>query len=332
LATPRPLYAPSPDDWKLAPGRADDTIGRNVTTNWDDITRVQQDQPGTAKAPPSRDQAYVIVLAGNAMGEMFKLSRKQTIIGRGQTAHIRMMDEGVSREHCEIEADGDTMILHDLGSTNGTYCRGTRVDRHILEDGDKILVGSNTVLKFTYHDSLDEVFQRQMYESALRDDLTKAFNKKYFTDRLESEFAFAAQAKAPLSLVVFDLDHFKLVNDTYGHPVGDQVLAEVAGVVANTVRAEDVFARVGGEEFAVICQGTDMLQAQAVAERMRQAVAAHRFAVDGQPLPLAISAGVAAIPEASLNDAQALIAAADQALYEAKRTGRNRVCCWRPTE
>jgi len=301
-----------------------------VAINWDDITRVQENPPGTVSSPVDREHAYLIVLAGSAMGEMFKLSRKQTVIGRGQSAHIRMMDEGVSREHCEIQVEGDSMILHDLGSTNGTFCRGTRVDRHVLEDGDKILVGSSTVLKFTYHDSLDEVFQRQMYESALRDDLTKTFNKKYFTDRLESEFAFAMRSKADLSLVVFDLDHFKQVNDTYGHPTGDVVLSDMAQVVSAMIRAEDVFARVGGEEFAVICRGADGGQAIAVAERMRSAVAAHKFVIDGGEISLAVSAGVASIPDTRITDSQALIAAADQALYEAKRTGRNRVCVWQP--
>jgi two-component system cell cycle response regulator len=222
------------------------------------------------------------------------------------------------------------MILHDLGSTNGTFCRGLRVDRHVLEDGDKILVGSSTVLKFTYHDSLDEVFQRQMYESALRDDLTKTFNKKYFTDRLESEFAFAMRTKADLSLVVFDLDHFKTINDTHGHPTGDQVLSDMAAVVAALIRAEDVFARVGGEEFAVICRGADSVQGRAVAERVRQAVAGHKFIIEDKNIPVAVSAGVASIPDSRIADAQALIAAADQALYEAKRTGRNCVCAWQP--
>jgi diguanylate cyclase (GGDEF)-like protein len=299
-----------------------------VTISWDDITRVQDSPPGTVAGSTSRDQAYLIVLAGSAMGEMFKLARTQTIIGRGQNAHIRMMDDGISREHCEIQVEGDSMILHDLGSTNGTYCRGLRIDRHALEDGDKILVGSSTVLKFTYHDSLDEVFQRQMYESALRDDLTKTFNKKYFTDRLESEFALAARTKADLSLVVFDIDHFKAINDTYGHPAGDQVLAELAQTVAVLIRAEDVFARVGGEEFATICRGADSAQAQAVAERVRQAVAGHRFRIEDKDIPVAMSAGVASMPNARLADAQALIAAADQALYEAKGSGRNRVCVW----
>jgi diguanylate cyclase (GGDEF)-like protein len=264
------------------------------------------------------------------MGEMFKIARSQTIIGRGQTAHVRMMDDGISREHCEIQIEGDNMILHDLGSTNGTFCRGSRIDRQVLEDGDKILVGSSTVLKFTYHDSLDEVFQRQMYESALRDDLTKTFNKKYFTDRLESEFAFAMRTKADLSLVTFDLDHFKSINDTYGHPVGDQVLSDMAQVVAALIRAEDVFARVGGEEFSLICRGADKVQGYAVAERVRQTVIGHRFKVEEKTIPVAVSAGVATIPDARIADAQALIAAADQALYEAKRTGRNRVCAWQP--
>jgi two-component system cell cycle response regulator len=299
-----------------------------VTVDWDDITRVQDGPPGSTKAKVDREHAYLIVLAGSAMGEMFKLSRKLTVIGRGQTAHIRMMDEGVSREHCEISAEGDAMILHDLGSTNGTFCRGARIDRHVLEDGDKILVGSSTVLKFTYHDSLDELFQRQMYESALRDDLTKTFNKKYFTDRLESEFAFSMRTKASLSLVVFDLDHFKQINDTYGHPAGDDVLSEFAHAVSALIRAEDVFARIGGEEFAVICRGADPAQGQAVAERIRQAVASHRFSLDGRPVPVTISAGVASIPDQHVSDAQALIAAADQALYDAKHAGRNRVRVW----
>ena len=316
--------------WTLAPWLAGDTIERTVTITWDDITRVQEKPPGTTKAPTNRDQAYLIVLAGSAMGEMYKIARPQTIIGRGLTAHVRMMDDSISREHCEIQVEGDNMILHDLGSTNGTFCHGLRIDRHVLEDGDKILVGSSTVLKFTYHDSLDEVFQRQMYESALRDDLTKTFNKKYFTDRLESEFAFAMRTKADLSLVVFDLDHFKTINDTHGHPVGDVVLSDMAQVVAALIRAEDVFARVGGEEFAVICRATDRVQGLAVAERVRQAVAGHTFRADDKLIPVAVSAGVASIPDTHITDTQSLIAAADHALYEAKHMGRNRVCAWQP--
>jgi len=123
--------------------------------SWDDITHVKAPPSSAVKAPVTRDQAYLIVLAGSAMGEMFKITNERTVIGRGQRADVRMMDEGVSRDHCELLVEGEKIILHDLGSTNGTYCRGLRIDRHELEDGDKILVGSGTVLKFTYHDKLD---------------------------------------------------------------------------------------------------------------------------------------------------------------------------------
>ena len=140
------------------------------------------------------------------------------MIGRGPNAEIRILDEGVSREHCEVVREGEKVTLRDLRSTNGTFCRGASVESLELTDGDKILVGSGTVLKFTYHDKLDEDFQRQMLESVLRDDLTKAFNKKYFLDRVESEFAYAVRHNMPVALVSFDIDHFKQTNDTLRPP------------------------------------------------------------------------------------------------------------------
>src|SRR5688572_11659452 len=173
-----------------------------------------------------RDRAYLVVLAGSSVGEMYKVEHERTIIGRGGKAQIRLLDDGISREHAELAIQGDKVVLRDLGSTNGTFCNGQRVGERELVDGDKILVGSTTILKFTYHDNLDEIFQRQMYESALRDGLTKAFNKKYFTDRLESEFTYSVRHSSPLTLVMFDLDHFKQVNDTHGHQAGDMVLSD----------------------------------------------------------------------------------------------------------
>jgi two-component system, cell cycle response regulator len=297
--------------------------------SWDDVTHVQSAPLTLAKAPLSKRDAYLIVLAGSMMGEMFKIGRERTIIGRGQKADIRMLDDGISREHCEIVLEGEKLVLRDLNSTNGTFCKGVRVTAHELADGDKILVGSNTVLKFTYHDKLDETFQRQMYESALRDDLTKAFNKKYFMDRVESEFAYSIRHNVPLTLVAFDLDHFKSINDTYGHPAGDYVLAEASGVVHASIRVEDVFARVGGEEFSVLCRGTDAQHGNIVAERLRSAVASKQFVFDGRVIPVTMSVGVATVPAGSIRDAMEFIAAADQSLYEAKRSGRNKVCVWK---
>ena len=283
-----------------------------------------------APAGGKRDRAYLVVLAGASVGEMYKVEGDKVIIGRGQKAHIRLFDDGISREHAQILIEGNQIILQDLGSTNGTFCNGLKVDRRELVDGDKILVGSTTILKFTYHDNLDEMFQRQMYESALRDGLTKAFNKKYFTDRLESEFTFSTRHSSPLALVLFDIDHFKQVNDTHGHQAGDHVLFEISALLSSALRAEDVFARYGGEEFAVICRGSDESQAQVVGERLRKAVENNRFVYDGAVIPVTISVGIAVLPNPAVKDASDIVAFADQALYKSKNAGRNRVTVYKP--
>jgi two-component system cell cycle response regulator len=310
---------------------------------------LKKDQTHTKPAAPiessvqeqKRNLAYLVVLAGVSAGEMFKLQVDRTVIGRGPNCTVRLNDEGVSREHCQLVREdgkpageksdggtplGDKIVLEDLGSTNGTFCNGIRVDRRELADGDKIMVGSTTILKFTYHDYLDEVFQRQMYESALRDGLTKVFNKKYFTDYLEKEFAYAARHGSPLALIFLDIDFFKRINDTHGHPAGDFVLSELSQLMATLVRTEDVLARFGGEEFTVLCRGTDLGGARIVAERLRKTVEAHTFAFGAKTIPVTISLGIAAIPDTAIVDHAQFLAASDKALYEAKRTGRNRVC------
>jgi len=291
-----------------------------------DETHTKPAVPAESDKEQKRNLAYLVVLAGVSAGEMFKLGPEKTVLGRGPKVGVRLNDEGVSREHCQLIRDGEKVILEDLGSTNGTFCNGMRVDRRELSDGDKIMVGSTTILKFTYHDYLDEVFQRQMYESALRDGLTKVFNKKYFTDYLEKEFAYAARHNSPLALIFLDIDFFKKINDTYGHPAGDFVLSELSQMMVNLVRTEDVLARFGGEEFTVLCRGTDLAGARIVAERLRRSVEERVFTFGGKNIPVTISLGIASVPDGGVGDHSAFLAAADKALYEAKRTGRNRVC------
>jgi diguanylate cyclase (GGDEF)-like protein len=195
-----------------------------------------------------------------------------------------------------------------------------------LKEGDKIRLGANTMLKFTYQDKLDETFQQQMYDAALRDGLTKCYNKKFFVDRLETEFAYAKRHKTMLSVVIFDVDHFKKVNDNFGHLAGDAVLVHLARITHSMVRTEDVAARYGGEEFAIICRGIPLLNAGVVGERLRAAVEMENFEYQGRRLPVTISAGVAALPESQSTTPSELVGEADSALYEAKRSGRNRVC------
>jgi two-component system, cell cycle response regulator len=295
-----------------------------VGLDWDDDTKISSKEE-IAKPVKDRDRAYLIVLAGASVGEMYKLSKEQTVIGRGTQADIHIVDDGISRKHAEVVHKGDGIYVRDLGSTNGTFANGERITEYALNDGDKIQVGSTTILKFTFHDSLDETFQRQMYESALRDGLTKAFNKKYFLDRLESEFAYALRHKSPLSLIMFDIDYFKKINDTYGHLAGDYALATLANVVQQTIRQEDVFARYGGEEFAVICRGVDLVGAAAFGERIRRMVAAQLFVYGETELKITVSVGVAAVSDVGMREHMELIGTADEALYEAKRNGRNQV-------
>src|SRR6185369_7742705 len=209
-------------------------MGRSRGRNpFEDTTRtVESDVTPSEQAP---QDPYLIVLAGSGAGEMHKLTKDRTVMGRGEKADIRLIDEGISREHAQVVreaaagAQGHQMVLEDLGSTNGTYCNGTRVsERQALAHGDKILIGSNTILRFSFSDKLDEMFQRQMSESALRDGLTRTFNKRYLGERLQSEFTYASRHGTPLALIFLDIDHFKKINDVHGHHGGDAVLAELS--------------------------------------------------------------------------------------------------------
>lgn len=272
-----------------------------------------------------RDRPCLIVLAGHNVGEMYRIEGPETVVGRASNAHIRLSDDGISRRHARVVQLGGDLMIEDLQSANGTYLNGVSVDNASLKDGDKIRLGSTTVLKFTYQDQLDESFQQQMYDAALRDGLTKAYNKTYFLDRLETEFAYAKRHKADLSLLMFDVDHFKKVNDTYGHLAGDYVLAKISRLAAGILRSEDLFARYGGEEFAIVCRAVKLGQAGILAERIRSMMESTVFEFEGRRMPITISVGVAAHPDSPLESGLELIAAADEALYEAKRCGRNRV-------
>jgi two-component system cell cycle response regulator len=289
----------------------------------EDTTRTS---PAPAPEGQGATEAYLVVMAGSNVGEMYKLDKDRVVLGRGDKVDLRLLDDGISREHASLSRDAGHFVLRDLDSTNGTYCNGQRVSRHILAEGDKILLGSTTILKFSYHDRLDEAFQRQMSESALRDGLTRAYNKRYFGERLDSEFQYAARHDTPMALVFLDIDHFKRINDVHGHQAGDQVLVQLASLIMSIIGEEDVFARYGGEEFAIIARGSDAAVAEALSERLRASVEAHSFTAPGVTIPVTVSVGVARVPTPNVASAIELVSRADEALYAAKRSGRNRVC------
>ena len=275
--------------------------------------------------------ACFIVIAGTQAGRLHKLDRAAMVIGRSSDAAVRIEDEGVSRQHCRISAGPEgSVVLEDLGSTNGTFCNGERITRRILQDGDKIQVGRTSILKFSYQDEVEEDFQRRQYEWATRDALTQCYNKKYFLERLPNEFSFAQRYAKNLCLAMFDIDHFKKINDTHGHPAGDHVLRGVGQVLQSMTRRSDVLARYGGEEFAVIMREVTINDAFVVSERIRRHVEGARFEFSGKIIPVAISVGVAGMNSegrGGVDTYEALVQLADQFLYKAKSKGRNRTEC-----
>jgi len=296
--------------------------------DWDEKTVVSTDVAATATS--GRTRARLIVLAGGNVGEMYEIGQ-ELVLGRSRSADVRLHGDGISRKHARVHVDGVEVLFEDLGSTNGSYVNGERVaGQHVLLEGDKIQIGSGVILKFTFHDELDEDFQKQMFQSASRDALTQAYNKRFFLEQLDSEFAFATRHNTALSLLMFDLDHFKRINDTYGHLAGDYVLAEFSRAIAPAIRQEDTFARYGGEEFVVISRN-DALAAEAFAERLRKSIEQHTFEHEGTVIRVTVSGGVASVPDSGIHSASELIATADRALYAAKRAGRNCVVYVGPT-
>jgi diguanylate cyclase (GGDEF)-like protein len=282
-------------------------------------------------AQDRRARPHLVILAGGNIGEMVPLDGPETIIGRASDATLRIEDGGVSRRHVTLTTTAGEVHVEDLKSANGTFVNGEPLTSvRVLREGDKISLGSTVVLKFTMGDDVDVTFQRKMLDAAYRDGLTGAFNKKYLLHRLQAELAFARRHKTTVSLVMLDVDHFKRINDTYGHAMGDEVLVKLTATAQATMRKEDVFARYGGEEFCVVCRSIDVASTAVFAERLRANVAAMKIEHRGSRVPVTSSFGIAGFPEVAAQTPEALIAAADEALYEAKRGGRNRVVCKKP--
>jgi two-component system, cell cycle response regulator len=277
-------------------------------------------------APSSRTQPCLTVLTGSAAGQQFKLASGALVIGRGSAASIRVEDDGISRAHANVRVDGNRAWIEDAGSRNGTFVNGQRITATTeLIEGDKIQVGRSTVLRFGFQDELDASFHENLLSSALRDGLTKLFNKRYFLERLDSELKFAIRHKSSVSLLVLDLDHFKQINDTRGHLAGDAVLARLSEVVVKAVRNEDVVARFGGEELVIILRAISLEGALQMAERLRKLIEQTQIPFDGMDIRATVSIGAAGYPSSPVTTPAQLVEAAGPALYRAKHGGRNRV-------
>jgi two-component system, cell cycle response regulator len=274
--------------------------------------------------PTKRDRAVLVRMDEAHAGQVTTTDGPEIRLGRHPTSTIVLDDEGISRSHARIFQSANRYYVEDLKSSNGTYVNGVRIDRVEVVDGAMIQLGPRVSFRFSVVDEHQERILRQLYESSVRDALTGAFNRQYFMERLSGELAYANRHGTTASLLILDIDHFKKVNDTYGHPAGDAVIKTVALTAQQALRTEDVFARYGGEEFVVLLRGIALEGAARAGERLRRALIASPTTHEGRIIEATVSIGCACL-DGSERTAEALIAVADRRLYAAKRGGRNRV-------
>jgi two-component system, cell cycle response regulator len=288
--------------------------------NWEAITATAEDR--SLFSAPLGKQAQLVQLTGTNVGALYKLVGTH-VIGRASDADLRIEGNGISRHHARVTIDADGVEFEDLGSTNGSFVNGERVERCALETGDKIQLGSATVLRFGFQDEIDTNFYSMMFESASRDMLTALCNRRFFMERLRTEFAFAVRHQAPLSLIEFSIDDFRGLSATVGPFAANRMLSLLAKAVLSIIRSEDVLAHSGGGEFAILSRDIPVADARAISERVREHVAQMSFEVEPQGTSITLCLGLAGLPHPNTPSSDALIARADRALAAAQARGPN---------
>ena len=272
--------------------------------------------------------ACFVLIRGNPIGHRYLIEKDEMFIGRDPSADIYISDPLISRKHAKVSREGTVVKIEDLGSSNGTVINGKtlaagNVSKLAKEDVIKL---GNSFVKFIPAGEMETIFLGAMNQEKDIDKMTKCFNKGYFLEAIDAEVKRAKALASPLTLIFFDLDHFKKVNDVHGHEAGDYVLKEFTALVRNSglYKQKDVFARYGGEEFCLLMLGMNANEAAAIAETLRGKVHMHNFTYEGKRIPVTTSLGVAELTSA-IESAQDLIKTADKALYRSKESGRNRV-------
>ncbi len=275
---------------------------------------------------PQHGSACLVTIYGHDLGRRVALDGlSPTVVGRGETCDVVVDMDNVSRRHCEVQrAQNGAHVIVDLRSTNGTFVNNDEIQGpRELKNGDLIKVGG-TIFKYLDGESVEGLFHEEIYKLTIFDGLTEIYNKRYFLEFLEREMSRCQRYGRTLSMMMMDIDHFKRVNDDFGHIAGDYVLREIAGVVRAKVRREECFARYGGEELALVMPEAELVKVRAFAEKIRATVEQHRFVFEGRDIPVTLSIGVAQMTDAT-HEPAAFIQAADERLYQAKHQGRNQV-------
>jgi len=296
-----------------------------LTHTFQSASRASDEEDATA----AESEADIILIAhpdNQRLGSRFRLSPGATLeIGRSASVRISLPEVmSLSRKHARLRYAGSTVTVEDLGSTNGTYVNGQPIHgRTVLRSGDRFQTAA-VHFKFLHEQDVENAYHLAIYELVSRDGLTEVYNKRKYEEEAQRELARAMRHNRPLSLIIFDLDEFKQINDTYGHLCGDFVLKQVASLARDLVRPEQILARVGGDEFVILAPETTAEGAETLASKLRDRVVGLDHRYGDLKIALTCSFGVAELAE-GMTSPQDLYHAADSALLMAKRGGRNRV-------
>ncbi len=309
----------SPSD---AGGNNNDNIGDSDKTTVIQDPKTLQKELDKAKG----QSACLIIIRGSPQGHRFFLTQETLIMGREVGIDITISDPSISRRHAKFTIENDKVFITDLGSANGTLVNHKKIPKEtptLLGKEDFITLG-NSILKFLPAGEYEALAWENLGSAANTDALTNIYNKRYLIEALEAEFKRAKTLQKDFSILFFDLDKFKNLNDNYGHDAGDFVLREFANLVKSLSQnsSRDIFARYGGEEFVLLLWDTNAKVAEKVAEKIRSAIETHAFIYNGKRLPVTTSLGVAELTT-QIESSQTLLKKADEALYKAKNSGRN---------
>jgi len=289
-------------------------------------TLILQRPLGPVDKKPTGGDACLVNLhpPGPDIGRRIPLLNSQYVVGRDSEAGLVVSRSSVSRSHARLFTDeSGGWFVEDLNSTNGTFVNEVRVTRpQEMTDSDQVRFG-DAIYKFLSGSNIESAYHEAIHNMAIQDGMTGIHNKRYFLEFLEREIAVCQRHGHPLTLVMFDVDHFKKVNDTHGHLAGDAVLKDLAHRIRPRIRREDLFARYGGEEFACVLPSTALAGGIVFAEHLRTIIEERPCAFDNQQIPFTISLGVTTLQRETGVDASSLIKRADENLYSAKRGGRN---------
>jgi len=294
-----------------------------VTTHEEDTAVTDVEKP--VAVGPQRDCLIVIYHKDKTQqGKRVELSQGAVRLGRDPDNDLVLLEEGVSRRHARVQPSGGHWVVMDVGSRNGTLVNEQWLMEILpIRNGDRIRLGS-VVLKYLSGADIETAYHEELYQIAIQDGLTGLPNRRRFDDELATEVLRAKRHGRPLSLSIFDVDHFKEVNDTYGHPGGDAALCKIGKLLRARVRSGDLVARIGGEEFAVLMPETSVEGARVLAEQLRQSVANASVRLREAELRVQVSVGCAELRGGDRTGAD-LYARCDACLYRAKQGGRNRV-------